>query len=367
MTKGCPNSSMFRMKYQPVKINMMLPQSGNTYSLVDEQFISSGYGMSSRKAKDSDNRKVYWSLRRASGEQVLYYQTKVRPRTSMMSSQSSSKVPAISEIEFTEAQQIAAQALLSEVRARSADSETFVAELLKRLNEPYMNKESGESVAVLLGKKPSLNKKLNVTVQILALAKFPSRIANGIRLQQLVRSAGIRQWIEVYYLEQWHAYDPVTAEPKIPNDYLTWWWGSDAFVQLRGGENINTRISVNLDRETAFNSVTGYSADKSAITEFSLFALPVETQVIYHVMLPIPIAVLLLVLLRNVVGIKTFGTFMPILIALAFRETQLIWGVFMFCFIVAMGIITRFYLDRLKLLLVARLAAIFIIYFPNYG
>ena len=351
----------FDGKGGPVKINMMLPQSGNTYSLVDEQFISSGYGMSSRKAKDSDNRKVYWSLRRASGEQVLYYQTKVRPRTSMMSSQSSSKVPAISEVEFTEAQQIAAQALLSQVRARSADSETFVAELLKRLNEPYMNKESGESIAVLLGKKPSLNKKLNVTVQILALAKFPSRIANGIRLQQLVRSAGIRQWLEVYYLEQWHAYDPVTAEPQIPNDYLTWWWGNDAFVKLRGGENINTRISVNLDSEMAFSSVAGYGADKSAITEFSLFALPVETQVIYHVMLPIPIAVLLLVILRNVVGIKTFGTFMPVLIALAFRETQLIWGVFLFCFIVAMGIIARFFLDRLKLLLVARLAAIFII------
>ena len=52
---------------------------------------------------------------------------------------------------------------------------------------------------------------------------------------------------------------------------------------------------------------------------------------------------------------------MPVLIALAFRETQLLWGVFMFSLIVAMGTISRFYLDRLKLLLVARLAAIFII------
>ena len=90
-------------------------------------------------------------------------------------------------------------------------------------------------------------------------------------------------------------------------------------------------------------------------------SLPIETQVIFHVMLPIPFAVLLLVILRNVIGIKTFGTFMPVLIALAFRETQLLWGIFMFSLIVAMGIISRFYLDRLKLLLVARLAAIFII------
>jgi hypothetical protein len=81
-------------------------------------------------------------------------------------------------------------------------------------------------------------------------------------------------------------------------------------------------------------------------------------QMVYRVVLTMPIGALLIVLLRNVVGIKTFGTFAPILIALAFRETRLLNGVLLFVGIVSLGLLGRFYLERLKLLLVPRLASI---------
>jgi len=62
------------------------------------------------------------------------------------------------------------------------------------------------------------------------------------------------------------------------------------------------------------------------------------------------------VVLRNVVGFATFGTFMPILVALAFRETQLLWGIVLFTFIVVTGLVVRRMLERMKLLLVPRIA-----------
>ena len=49
---------------------------------------------------------------------------------------------------------------------------------------------------------------------------------------------------------------------------------------------------------------------------------------------------------------------MPVLIALAFRETHVIWGIILFTTIVSFGLLARFYLDQLRLLLVPRLAAI---------
>jgi hypothetical protein len=64
------------------------------------------------------------------------------------------------------------------------------------------------------------------------------------------------------------------------------------------------------------------------------------------------------VILRNVIGIKTFGTFMPVLIALAFRETQLLWGIILFSLVVALGLSARLYLEHLKLLVVPRLASV---------
>jgi uncharacterized membrane protein len=75
----------------------------------------------------------------------------------------------------------------------------------------------------------------------------------------------------------------------------------------------------------------------------------------------IPIGALVMVLMRNIVGIDAFGTFMPVLIALAFRETKLFWGVILFTLLVTLGLTIRFLLDRLRLLLVPRLSAVLIV------
>ena len=71
----------------------------------------------------------------------------------------------------------------------------------------------------------------------------------------------------------------------------------------------------------------------------------------------IPIGALVILFLRNFVGVKTFGTFMPVLVALAFRET-LLWGIVLFVVIVSLGLLIRFYLERLRLLLVPRLTVV---------
>jgi len=66
------------------------------------------------------------------------------------------------------------------------------------------------------------------------------------------------------------------------------------------------------------------------------------------------------VLLRILVGIKTSGTFMPVLIALAFIQTTLITGLVGFLLVVAVGLVIRNYLSYLNLLLVARVSAVII-------
>jgi uncharacterized membrane protein len=75
----------------------------------------------------------------------------------------------------------------------------------------------------------------------------------------------------------------------------------------------------------------------------------------------IPIGALIMVMMRNFIGIDAFGTFMPVLIALAFRETKLFWGVILFTLLVALGLSIRFLLERLRLLLVPRLSAVLIV------
>lgn len=74
----------------------------------------------------------------------------------------------------------------------------------------------------------------------------------------------------------------------------------------------------------------------------------------------IPIGALMVVFLRVIIGLKTSGTFMPVLIAVAFVQTQLVTGIVGFLLIVGTGLVIRSYLSKLNLLLVARISAVII-------
>src|SRR3546814_7734767 len=91
------------------------------------------------------------------------------------------------------------------------------------------------------------------------------------------------------------------------------------------------------------------------LVRYSLLSLPLQTQAVYRVLLMVPIGAFIMLVLRNIIGIKSFGTFMPVLIALAFRDTGVIAGVIMFVVVIGAGLVARFYLERLRLLLVPRL------------
>ena len=99
-------------------------------------------------------------------------------------------------------------------------------------------------------------------------------------------------------------------------------------------------------------------AEGSAMQWFSFNRLPITTQLVYQVLVTIPVGILMLVFLRQFIGLQTLGTFMPVLIGIAFRETALVNGVILFTALIALGLAVRFYLEKLKLLLVPRLATV---------
>ena len=72
----------------------------------------------------------------------------------------------------------------------------------------------------------------------------------------------------------------------------------------------------------------------------------------------LPLGALITAFLRNVVGIPSFGTFMPLLVALALRGTGLTVGLLLLGSVLLIGILVRVLLERLRLLLVPRLSLI---------
>lgn len=345
----------FFAKNKPVKAALFLPRNTRRYAIVDENFISHGYGLTT--VKDHQNRRATWSIRKAKGKQNLYYRGTVR-RVEIDDRPFEAQPPEIIQPPFEGAMLSAAQALLSDIKGKSADVTTLVAELTSRLKHP----KDDSNLQLLLGKERSPEKRLELVTNILALAGIPSRVVHGIQLEAFKGQATFVHWVQIFEKGIWKSHDPESGSSDLPISYFTWWRGLQPLVELDGGDKLDITLSIAPNQEEAIRAaILQTQLATPHLLEFSLFSLPLDTQAVYRILLVVPMGALLLLVLRNVIGLKTFGTFMPILIALAFRETQLVWGIILFSLVVALGLGVRFYLEHLKLLLVPRLASVLIV------
>jgi hypothetical protein len=163
----------------------------------------------------------------------------------------------------------------------------------------------------------------------------------------------------VYNDQEWLIYDPRTGNPGLPRDFFVWWVGDRSIARATGAHLEDLQVSTQVREISSLELAEQRSSERESLaTMFTVLELPVQTQSVYEVLLLVPFGILVIVILRNVVGLSSFGTFAPVLIALAFRETELLRGLCLFVLIVTLGLAFRFYLERLRLLLIPRLGAV---------
>ncbi|MBA2656803.1 MAG: inactive transglutaminase family protein [Tatlockia sp.] len=332
----------------PVKASFTIPYMPPYFAILDEYFVSHNYGVTTNL--NGYNRQTVWSLRRSNGAQSLYYRAIVREINS--SESSLTKPPHVKVQTLDETQKSAVDAITNQVRQSSADIQTFAQGTLKELN-----KKDG-SAKLLVGNDYSDDNIIKAAITILNQAKIFAMPVKGIYLGQQ-NKAELHAFMVVYNGKEWVYLNPRTGGAGFPKDFLVWQYGFDPVYDLIGGKkpNFNLTISPTPVNALSIAKARGLQTD-SQMLRFSLLQLPVDVQETYKILLTVPIGAFIILLLRNFIGLKTFGTFMPVLIALAFRETHVIWGITLFIIIVSFGLLARFYLDQLRLLLVPRLASI---------
>lgn len=119
---------------------------------------------------------------------------------------------------------------------------------------------------------------------------------------------------------------------------------------------ILSAIVLGLSKHLFFLSIK--SELHTVIHPWSLAVLPSEIHGLVALLILIPLGLLVVAVFRNVIGISTLGTFTPVLLAIALRETSLIFGL---AFLVVSGLIggfTRAFLGRLYILLIPRLSIV---------
>lgn len=199
----------------------------------------------------------------------------------------------------------------------------------------------------------------DAVLALLRAADLPARPVQGIPLVEGVQTEPVR-WIEVWTGRAWSNLNPETGEVyPATAALLPLAVGDVPAVRAAGAAVSDIRWVMNRQIVSQWKLLyERISRSSHFLDRWSLLQLPPEFQGTFRILLLVPIGALIIAILRNVVGLPTFGIFMPLLIALAFRSTGTLYGVTIFCSILLVGYAVRFLLDKLHLLLVPRLSVI---------
>jgi hypothetical protein len=336
----------------PLKLSIFEPQDSREFSVLDKRVAAPDLGVT--VAPQGANRVLNLTARDASGLLTARQRFLVR-RNAARAPERRQLPPFPQTITLSQTAQSVARTLFVAAHGKSSDATSLVSVLLRELISP----DRSENVRFLLGDSRSPQKVAAVAAQILRVGGMVANAVHGIDLSKTAVSVEVKTWLEVHVGDSWLAFSVANAESRIPRDYFAWWRGDAPFVTVEGGKIDRQRISVAQVEETVLRHALALGTHGGAfLTNYSLYSLPATQRALFRVIMTIPIGVFILVVLRNIIGLRGVGTFMPVLIALSFRDTHLLWGLVLFGVVISAGLLVRLYFDHLKLLLVSRLGAI---------
>lgn len=336
----------FEATGEPVLVSLEVPSAVPGYRQQGVLATSPGYGFA--VIQQPSGARAEWSRSAAFGTQTLYYKTQFLP----VSAQPvvTEARPAATRVFWEEPQASAALALQVEAQARASSPQSLTRELLKLLATDDQN------AALLLAFLPQPE----LVVRLLNQVGVPARLAEGLFLQDARRRQTLQPFLQIHDGEQWLTYDLRTGEQGLPADVLLWRQGGASLLDVDGGENSSVSFSL-IRQSTPVMQMVRAEAQQQRAGAFSLHQLPVEEQGMFRMLLLLPLGALIVAFMRIVIGVRTSGTFMPVLIAMAFVQTSLVPGLFAFVTVVGLGLILRGYLARLNLLLVSRISALILL------
>ena len=247
---------------------------------------------------------------------------------------------------------------LAELRSRAATTNTLVTTLFNFCADEIADgsaEDSSDTDSLLTRKSAPPGGKARAFAALCLAAKIPARLVTGFELDAEDEAHPI-VWTEIFQEKKWQPFDPERGLlGALPPNFAP---VRREATELAWGTSIR-------DVKTAFSiselpSPPGVLATgRRTVWEIlDLTRLPLETHQVMALILLIPLGALVTALFRTVVGLGTFGTFTPTLLALSFVYADWRTGLFVFAVVMVLGLLSRNLIERLKLLVVPRLSVI---------
>ncbi len=149
-------------------------------------------------------------------------------------------------------------------------------------------------------------------------AGIPARLVGGLILEPGTKKTS-HQWVEAYVAGHWVPFCPTNNHfAELPERYLTLYYGDEALFRHTSDINFDYRFEVT-------SQLVPSPKAKASFKLFNVWALFERMGLSFSLLrtiLMLPIGALVVVLFRNVIGLPTFGTFLPALIAAARRRDR---------------------------------------------
>lgn len=216
-----------------------------------------------------------------------------------------------------------------------------------------------DAITALRLQQASCNGKGRLFVALARKNGIPARLVGGIILENGSKRTS-HQWVEVLVQDYWVPFDPTNGHfAHLPSNYLKLYTGDKALFTHTPNINFDYRFTINQHQtSSALFRFEQTGQGLRSLNAAELMKLTGLNEKVVGVFLMFPLAAMIIVFLRNVIGLKTFGIFMPMLVAAACIQIGLAMGLFVFGGVVAFAFAGELWLGRLNLLKIPRLAAI---------
>jgi hypothetical protein len=214
---------------------------------------------------------------------------------------------------------------------------------------------SYDAITCLTNRAGDCGGKSRLMVALCRSAGIPARTVGG-----LILSGGSKKtthvWVEVLQGLRWVPYCPLNHHyGSVPDNYMILYRGDYPLLRFKYINLVDYSYTIKAETNS---SNSRQSVLARIFSYFSLSRLPTGKQWIIRLLLLIPLGALVVCIMRNLVGIPTIGTFAPVLIALGIHMVPLKWGILLLVLFLTLGLVMRWLMDSMKLLLVPRLSVI---------
>ncbi|MCR9287759.1 hypothetical protein OAF63_00795 [Saprospiraceae bacterium] len=201
-----------------------------------------------------------------------------------------------------------------------------------------------DAVTTLKRNRGSCNGKSRLFVALCRAQGIPARVAGGIILENTQKRTS-HLWAEVSYQGHWIPFDIINNHfAELPAHYLELYKGDDFLISRTSDIEFYYQFRI----KESFQSIASSERKNASLWSLIDFGgIPID---LLRGILLLPLAALIVAIFRNIIGLKTFGIFLPALIGLALVKISFIWGLVAFFAVILVVSILHFPLEKLGLL-----------------